>query len=841
MHRAATLTVFGLMLLFAAWFSAYGIRLHDAQLTHRSDLGQVDQAVWNTSRGRLLEFTRADQPSTRLTDHVEPIFVLVSPVLWLWDDVRGLLILQAVLLAAGAWPIYRFAQRRLAHACAARHGESAHADLAGVAAVSTARLSEWGGVAFAAAYLLTPALQAAAVSEFHALPLAAPFIAAGLWAVESRRWGWFAACAVLVATTQEGAALLTLTLGLYAAARALSLGPRAAFVIQSLPGLVIGLAVALFGLAWFYVTTFVIIPRFAAEAYAISQTPYAARYGALGDSFRDVVVAIIARPLTVLRIAAEPLRVAYLAGLLLPVAGLALLGPELLLVSLPLLLANLLSSYPLQYSGELHYSAALVPFFIAAGAVGAARLLAWRPVRTLRAAPFILCVAVFACALGYQWVEGFTPLGREFRVSGWPAVTAHERLLSRFAGQIPPTAALSTIPSLHPHFAHRRQIYVFPTLADADYVLVDVSGTTDQHPIDVKTTLDGLLASGGFGVLDAADGYLLLQRGAAAAALPPAFCDFTRADAAPEHPVSARFGDGLTLAGYSIEDNRKWRATRFRFYWQVTAALPDASIHYWAATPDGAIVDDAALRPLPALLWCPPSTWQPGETRVIETLPWYLPAAWAPILAVDVAGQPAWPVDVQGAAVVSPEGRLRLPAWARAAGALVPYPAPRGETAPADATFATGDWRVRLAASQVPSRVAAGDSLPVALRWIAPGPAPRDDSVFVHLRDAAGQTVARGDAGPAWFVAWPASRWPAPADLWDAHRVALPADLPAGPYSLVIGWYDWQTGARSSVVDAAGNPQGDEYVLGTVTVDPQAGPEPDACCRVVDACCASQE
>ena len=136
-----------------------------------------------------------------------------------------------------------------------------------------------------------------------------------------------------------------------------------------------GVAVFILGLAWFYVTTFVVIPHYAALAYGIGQTPYAARFGELGDSFGDVLRSLVTRPLTVLKIALEPLRLRYLFGLLIPTAFLGLFGAEILLVGLPLLLANLLSSFPLQYSGELHYSAPLVPIFTFAAVVGLARLI----------------------------------------------------------------------------------------------------------------------------------------------------------------------------------------------------------------------------------------------------------------------------------------------------------------------------------------------------------------------------------------------------------------------------------------------------------------------------------
>ena len=111
--RWALLALWALILLFSAYFSTLAIRRHDAHLTHMADLGQIDQAIWNTSQGRFVQEVKGEQISTRLTDHVEPIFAPVSLVFWLWDDVRALLILQAVAVALGAWPVFQIAWLRL--------------------------------------------------------------------------------------------------------------------------------------------------------------------------------------------------------------------------------------------------------------------------------------------------------------------------------------------------------------------------------------------------------------------------------------------------------------------------------------------------------------------------------------------------------------------------------------------------------------------------------------------------------------------------------------------------------------------------------------------------------
>ena len=333
-----------------------------------------------------------------------------------------------------------------------------------------------------------------------------------------------------------------------------------------------GAAIALVGLAWFYVTTFVIIPHYAAQVYGLAQTPYAARYGALGDSFADVIKSFVTRPLVALSIAIEPARVRYLIGLLMPTAFLALLGPEILLLSLPLLLANLFSSFPMQYAGELHYSAPLVPYFTLAAMIGLRRFEAQaRPVGGPRASLTLSIALVAAGALAAQVLAGYTVVGREFR--GWPQVTAHERLLDRFAAQIPRDAALSATTDLYPHLSHRPLIYQFPWLGQAEWALVDVSGTTDRHPADIRREIGRLLETG-WGVVDAADGYILLGKGRGAAALPDAFYDFARAPAVqPEFPLDITFGDRLKLVGYDLVDDAKWRRTALRFYWQALAPL----------------------------------------------------------------------------------------------------------------------------------------------------------------------------------------------------------------------------------------------------------------------------
>ena len=116
-----------LIAAFTIWFSVYSIRLHAAHLTYKSDLGQMDLAIWNTAQGRFVQEMKGDAISTRLTDHVEPIFLLVSVFYRLWEDVRVLFVLQAAALALGAWPTYLLARRKIGESAAAPPAHAAEA------------------------------------------------------------------------------------------------------------------------------------------------------------------------------------------------------------------------------------------------------------------------------------------------------------------------------------------------------------------------------------------------------------------------------------------------------------------------------------------------------------------------------------------------------------------------------------------------------------------------------------------------------------------------------------------------------------------------------------------
>ena len=93
-----------------------------------------------------------------------------------------------------------------------------------------------------------------------------------------------------------------------------------------------------------------------------------------------------------------------------------------------------------------------------------------------------------------------------------------------------------------------------------------------------------------------------------------------------------------------------------------------------------------------------------------------------------------------------------------------------------------------------------GDGLCVELKWQALKRPSADDTVFVHVMNAAGQLVAQNDMQPQSGFA-PTSQWQPGTEITDRHGMILPADLPAGEYTIQLGLY--RSNDQSSVAPGA--------------------------------------
>jgi uncharacterized membrane protein len=444
------------MAVYAAAFCALAVQEHRAFETGRFDLGNMVQAVWSTAHGRPLEVTQLDgEQINRLGAHVDPILAAFAPLWWLWPSPTMLLVVQAAVVALGAFPVFWLARKHLG--------------------------SERLGSLFALAYLLYAPVQWLPLDEFHPVALACPLLAFAVWYLDEGRLGAAVPFLALAALTKEEIPLVIAALGVwYAVAR----GRRLAGAAIAVSGVLLGA---------FYLT--VVIPHFReGEAPAFYD-----RYDAVGGSPTGILETAVTDPLVLIRAVTEGRDLEYLLQLGLPLAGLFLAAPLLLLPALPELAANLLSEVSTQTSIEFHYTAPIAPFLVMGAVLGAARV--------PRLVPVVLIASVAgAVVLGPLRAGELRP----------DRVSDHDRVAARAVDLIPAEAPVSSTNGLGAHLSARRRVFSFPVLQEAAWVAVDLRRASylDRRsaPSTTAIPLARLLRSGAWETVLEEDGIFVLRR-----------------------------------------------------------------------------------------------------------------------------------------------------------------------------------------------------------------------------------------------------------------------------------------------------------------------------------------
>ena len=219
--------------------------------------------------------------------------------------------------------------------------------------------------------------------------------------------------------------------------------------------------------------------------------------------------------------------------------------------------------------------------------------------------------------------EGILPPATRF---AWPSGEVRADRLAPLRERIPADAVVSAQSNVFPHLSGREKIYVFPTIDDAEYVLLDVAGTSDPLQIDeLYAEANALLHNPQLALLTGDDGLLLFKRraegsnssGAAPDAAPPAFYSFTRAaEHEPYTPVVVSFEGLFEIVGYRLEALPEVRYSIRR----VTPTLyvrPRADISRNYRLTLLVVGYDNFLREVdsgnPTQLWYPTSQWSVGE------------------------------------------------------------------------------------------------------------------------------------------------------------------------------------------------------------------------------------
>ncbi len=481
--------------VYFAVFAVLGALQYYAMNISYTDTADWEQMLYNTLHGRFLMSSAF--PHMFFGEHVQFVHLFLLPFYAAFPSLLTLMVIETLALASGAIPVYLLAAKRLD--------------------------SRAGGVAFAAAYLLYPAMQYVNLelvyNTFRPEAFAIPALLWAIYCQDSGRMRGLAVAAFFALASKEEMALPVAMIGVL-----LLIRRRWAW----------GAALTAVGAAWFAVSVAWVIPHF--RHGASHMTLYYQDFRA--TSVLGVAAEAALHPLHALAVMLQPVKVDYLLLLFVPLGLLPLLSWRMMLVMLPSLATALLASREPSFTIYYHYQIALVPPLVMGAVYGAGNVRSFIEKRigaegvARRKATAAVAALALVSSLAANVIFAKSPISLPFYN---PAMQTYWRNLyvpgararlffSEVRPLVPADASVSATEFAATYFARRRDDFVFPDgVPEADYAVVDLRDRW-LHSLTLAqkgTTVAETLARGDYERIFDRDGFEVYRRRPAADAPKP--------------------------------------------------------------------------------------------------------------------------------------------------------------------------------------------------------------------------------------------------------------------------------------------------------------------------------
>jgi uncharacterized membrane protein len=385
------------------------------------DLGFFDQIIWNTAHGRW--FDTSFTTYNFLGQHFEPVLIAFALAYRLGACVELLLLTQTIFVGVAAVPLF-YAVRR--------------ATSSGTAALAAS-----------IAFLVNPQLHRALDFDFHPELLSFFFVFLALYYVVARRPFAVIASIVPLLLLKEDMPLIIGAFAVLLFARGFRREGGALLLVAAI---------------WVVAVVFVIMPSIRDGSGDLPE-----RYGYLisGSTWSSIAPHVVARSLRQLWVA--PLGALLRLG---ASTGFApFLNPTALLVAAPAFLMAALSNHAPQSRLELHYAVPTLALIWVATALGLQQVSRWTTGRRRATLTHAMAGIVLASALTtFALWSPYSPLATHREP---PA--EHRAAIEQALALVPPDVPVSAQNTLLPHLSQRPEVFEFPNLHDAEYVVVDPS------------------------------------------------------------------------------------------------------------------------------------------------------------------------------------------------------------------------------------------------------------------------------------------------------------------------------------------------------------------------------
>ncbi len=422
-YRYEILTGF-LICCYILYFTVASFLRYKNFYTGRFDLGNMDQTVWNTIHGNIFQLTNPDGTNnvSRLSQHADFLLVLLAPFYLIWEDPRMLLLIQSIVIGLGAIFIFLIAKNTFKEKSIS--------------------------IAFVFSYLLYPAIGDSNLYDFHSDSLIPTFFLGAFYFLKKKKYIWMTIFLILAGLCKEEIWLLISIFGIY--------------VIISKKKRILGGIISVLSLILFFLLFLVIIPHFHNGAhFAFSY------YSDFGTTPSQILKTIVLSPNKTFSTLLAPDRLLYLSQLFMHVGFLSIFAPLYLIIPLPELLLNLLSTKPELHEIYYQYTGPITPFVFISFLNGVFYLKNKLKLPSNK----LIATVIILLALISSYFFGPLPFDRNSNTDMFDKPLQDRDKIANFLSQIDKKYSIAASNNLGSHLSHRENIYTIPVgVEQADIV-----------------------------------------------------------------------------------------------------------------------------------------------------------------------------------------------------------------------------------------------------------------------------------------------------------------------------------------------------------------------------------
>lgn len=405
LSRPRNVVVLVLVVAYIVWFIHLNFLLYYSYGEPPFDLAVFDQGMWLISHLHVPFVTIMGR--NLIGDHTSFVLYLFAPLYRLFPEPQGLLVLQTLLLASPAIPIYLLARKYI------------RSTLIAISLVAT--------------YLLSPLIQQANLDQFHPESFQVLFISLAIYAAIESRSALLVVMVVLCLMVKEDASLLVVPLGLWVATR------RDRWL---------GISIIAGAVTYAMIANWLLIPTIlGTSSFYGTYIPFGGVTGLISTLFHH--------PNQLWSYLVSQGRPFYLWQLGATAGFTFIFSPEIAGIGIFVVAENVISNFGYMHQILYQYSMTLAPILVLGALYAIAQQSSvWRR-NTL--AILTLTGAIWTCAL---W--GYAPFSdNAVQTNALPANSIGA--LNYLEKDLPPNAVVSAWYPLVSHIDNRAQIYVWPT------------------------------------------------------------------------------------------------------------------------------------------------------------------------------------------------------------------------------------------------------------------------------------------------------------------------------------------------------------------------------------------